>query len=98
MPKMAYFNNSQLLLLVLLSSLAPLPWYQIYKMEGIDHLFWEALGFATEDRILKDLCEDSEALMDLLYTITLWLFWMSIPVVCFFEQYVTDYSARVGLS
>ena len=58
----------------------------------------KALGFATEDRILKDLREDSETLMDLLYTFTLWLFRMSIPVVCFFEQYVTDYGVRVGLS
>lgn len=54
-------------------------------------------GFETEDRILKDLREDSETLMDLLYTFTLWLFRMSIPVVCCFEQYVTDYGARLGL-
>ena len=55
------------------------------------------LGFETEDRILKDLRKDSETLMDLLYTFTLWLFRMSIPVVCCFEQYVTDYGARLGL-
>lgn len=54
-------------------------------------------GFETEDRILKDLREDSETLMDLLYTFTIWLFRMSIPVVCCFEQYVTDYGARLRL-
>lgn len=54
------------------------------------------LGFETEDRILKDLREDSETLMDLLYAFTLWLFRMSIPVVCCFEQYVTDYGAKLG--
>lgn len=57
----------------------------------------KSLGFETENRILKDLREDSETLMDLLHTFTLWLFRMSIPVVCCFEQYVTNYGARLGL-
>lgn len=54
------------------------------------------LGFETEDRMLKDIREDLETLMDLLYAFTLWLFRMSIPVMCCFEQYVTDYSARLA--
>lgn len=57
----------------------------------------KALGYETEGRILKDLREDSEPLADLLYTFTLWLFRTSIPVVCFFEQHVTDYGARLGV-
>lgn len=46
---------------------------------------------------MKDLREDSDPLVDLLYTFTLWLFRTSIPVVCFFEQHVTDYGKKFGL-
>lgn len=54
------------------------------------------LGLGSEDKILKDLRQDSEALTDLLYNFTLWLFRMSVPTVCFFEQHMTDYGKRVG--
>ncbi len=57
----------------------------------------KALGFETEDRILKDLREDSETLMDLLYRFALWLSRTSTSVICCFEQHVTDYGARIGL-
>src|SRR5437764_15046271 len=53
-------------------------------------------GWSTEDRILKDLREDSETLTDLLYEFTLWLFRMSVPTVCFFETHETDYGKRFG--
>jgi hypothetical protein len=56
----------------------------------------DAFGFSTESRILKDLSQDSEALMDLLYNFTLWLFRLSVPTVCFFEQHETDYGRRLG--
>jgi hypothetical protein len=54
------------------------------------------LGWSTEDKILRDLREDSETLTDLLHEFTLWLFRMSVPTVCFFEQHETDYGKRFG--
>jgi hypothetical protein len=54
-------------------------------------------GWSTENKILKDLREDSETLTDLLHEFTLWLFRMSVPTVCFFEQHETDYGKRFGL-
>ena len=56
----------------------------------------KALGLGTEDAILKDLREGSERLNDLLYHFTLWLFRMSVPTVCCFEQHKTDYGKWVG--
>ncbi|RDW67573.1 hypothetical protein BP6252_08969 [Coleophoma cylindrospora] len=56
------------------------------------------LGYNTEDSILEDLREDSTALADVLHQFSLWLFRFSVPTVCFFEQYETDYGKRIGLS
>jgi hypothetical protein len=55
-----------------------------------------SLGLGSDDRILKDLRENSEALTDLLYPFTIWLFRMSVDVVCFYEQHETDYGERLG--
>jgi hypothetical protein len=52
------------------------------------------LGWSTHDSILKDLRKDSETLTDLLYEFTLWLFRMSVPTICFFEQHETNYGKR----
>ncbi|KAK5988294.1 Vegetative incompatibility HET-E-1-like protein [Cladobotryum mycophilum] len=52
------------------------------------------LGF--EDRILKDLEEQSGTLIDRLHDFSRWLFSESVPVICYFEKRVTDYSSRVG--
>ena len=65
-------------------------WGELIAVSG------KKLGFGSEDKILKDLCTDSEALTDLLYNFTLWLFRMSVPTVCFFEQHKTDYGKRLG--
>jgi hypothetical protein len=65
-------------------------WGQLIAWSG------KQLGLDTEDRILKDLQEDSEALKNVLHEFSLWLFRMSVPSICFYEQYPTDYGARVG--
>ncbi|TXC01070.1 hypothetical protein FocTR4_00009367 [Fusarium oxysporum f. sp. cubense] len=52
--------------------------------------------FDCEDRILKDLEENSSALADRLHDFSRWLFVESVPVVCFFEQLVTDLASRLG--
>jgi hypothetical protein len=54
-------------------------------------------GFITEDRLLKDLELQSGTLMDRLHDFTHWLFTESVPVVCFYEKLVTDYSTRAGI-
>lgn len=54
-------------------------------------------GFVTEDRLLKDLERHTDILTDRLYNFTRWLFVESVPVVCFYEKLVTDYSSRVGI-
>ena len=54
------------------------------------------LGLDGEDRILHDLKKDSEPLKQVVYDFTEWLFNNSVPTVCFYEQYVTDYGRRVG--
>jgi hypothetical protein len=54
------------------------------------------LGLTTEDRILKDLQEESGTLKGVLDEFTLWLFRLSVPTVCFYEQYETDYGAKIG--
>ena len=54
-------------------------------------VFGKELGFGGEDKILKDLREDSETLTDLLYHLTLCLSRMFVPTVCFFELHKTDY-------
>lgn len=54
------------------------------------------LGLTTEDRILEDLQEESGALKAVLEEFTLWLFRLSVPTVCFYEQYETDYGAKIG--
>src|SRR5271163_86422 len=54
------------------------------------------LGLTTEDGILSDLQEDSRALKGILEEFTLWLFRSSVPTVCFYEQYETDYGAKIG--
>ncbi|EXK78230.1 hypothetical protein FOQG_17083 [Fusarium oxysporum f. sp. raphani 54005] len=50
----------------------------------------------AENRILKDLEEQSSSLTDRLHDFSRWLFVESVPVVCFFEQLATDYSSRMG--
>ena len=57
----------------------------------------KALGFGSEDSILKDLREDSESLRDLLYEFTLWANRAPLELVCFFEQLKTDYGKRYGV-
>ncbi|KAK7418752.1 hypothetical protein QQX98_003770 [Neonectria punicea] len=52
---------------------------------------------ALEKRILEDLEKQSSTLVDRLHNFSQWLFVESVPVVCFFESLVTDYSARMGL-
>ena len=52
-------------------------------------------GFNTDSRILQDLNRDSEALADLLYIFSSWLFRSSVPVVCFFEQHRTNYGGKL---
>ncbi|RYP39454.1 hypothetical protein DL767_002188 [Monosporascus sp. MG133] len=52
--------------------------------------------FTPEKRILEDLEEQSSSLTDRLHDFSRWLFVESVPVVCFFEQLVTDYSSRMG--
>lgn len=53
------------------------------------------LGLTTEDRILNDLREESGALKSVLDEFTMWLFSSSVPTVCFYEQYKTDYGAKI---
>ena len=60
--------------------------------------YGKALGFASEDQILRDLREDSEALRDLLYAFTLWANASVIRIVCCFEQHKTDYGKRFGVT
>jgi len=55
------------------------------------------VGWRADDKILKNLHEDSESLADLLHEFTLWLFRMSVPVVCFFELHGTNYGKRFGM-
>ncbi len=54
----------------------------------------KALGFGSEDDILKDLRESSESLRDL-YEFTLWANRASATLICFFEQHETDYGKRI---
>ena len=56
----------------------------------------KALGFGTEDSILKDLQEDSETSIDLLYEFALWANRALLTVLCFYEQHKTDYGKRIG--
>ncbi|KFY45994.1 hypothetical protein V494_00659 [Pseudogymnoascus sp. VKM F-4513 (FW-928)] len=51
---------------------------------------------STEKRILDDLQEQSSTLIDRLHDFSRWLFSESVPVVCYWEQLATDYSARAG--
>lgn len=53
-------------------------------------------GFVTEDRILKDLEEQSGTLKDRLHDFSSWLFSESVPVLCCYEQLMTNYLARMG--
>lgn len=48
----------------------------------------------TETRILDDLQEQSGTLIDRLHDFSSWLFSESVPVVCYWEQLASDYSAR----
>ncbi|KAF5128487.1 Vegetative incompatibility protein HET-E-1 [Metarhizium anisopliae] len=54
-------------------------------------------GLAPEDRLLKALEKHSDSLADRLRDFSGWLFSESVPVVCAFEQLVTDYSSRLPL-
>ena len=56
------------------------------------------LGLGAETSILKDLRADSENLKDLLYEFTLWANRNPLSLVCYFEQYATDYGKRFGMS
>ena len=58
----------------------------------------KALGFRSDDTILRDLREDSEGLRDLLYEFTLWTNRSQLKLVCFFEQHETDYGKRFGVT
>jgi hypothetical protein len=49
-----------------------------------------------EDRIVNDLKKDSEILKQVVRDFTKWLFDHSVPTVCFYEQYTTDYGSKVG--
>jgi len=53
-------------------------------------------AFTTEDKLLEALEEQSDSLKDRLHDFSHWLFSESVPVVCCFEQLVTDYSSRIG--
>ncbi|KAI1109378.1 hypothetical protein F5Y14DRAFT_30227 [Nemania sp. NC0429] len=53
-------------------------------------------SFAFEDRILRALEEHSDSLADRLHEFSRWLFSESVPIVCCFEQRMTDYSSRLG--
>ena len=57
----------------------------------------KALGLESEDSILEDLRDDTASLRDLLYEFTLWANRFSLKIVCFFEQYRTDYGTRIGI-
>lgn len=57
----------------------------------------KALGFGSEDSILKELREDSESSRDLLYEFTLWANRASLTLICFFEQHETDYGKRFSV-
>lgn len=50
-----------------------------------------------EDRILKSLEDQSDVLVQRLHEFSRWLFSESVPVVCCFEKFHTDYSRRVGM-
>ena len=54
----------------------------------------KAFGMNMEDSVLNELKQDSAVLEDVLHNFTLWLFRMTIPAMCFFEQYPTDYAKR----
>lgn len=58
----------------------------------------KALGFGSEDSILKDLREDSESSRDLLYEFTLWANRALLTLICFFEQHQTDYGKRFSVT
>jgi hypothetical protein len=53
--------------------------------------------FAPEKRILEDLEKQSGTLTDRLHDFSRWLFVESVPVVCFFELLMTEYSSRMGV-
>jgi hypothetical protein len=55
-------------------------------------------NFGSEDRILKNLREGSEVLVDLLYEFSILVNRMSITVICGFEQHTTDYGKRYGFT
>jgi hypothetical protein len=67
-------------------------WGELIAISG------KKFGFGSEDMILRDLCEVSETLTDLLYNFALWLSRMSVTTVCFFEQHKTNYEKRFGFS
>jgi hypothetical protein len=54
-------------------------------------------GLGSHDGIIKDLEEESENQIDLLYHFSRWLRRMSVEVVCFFELSETDYGRKVHL-
>jgi hypothetical protein len=58
----------------------------------------KCLGMGSDDVQLSELREGSTVLTDLVHNFTLWLFRMSVNVVCFFEQHETDYGKRFGMS
>lgn len=58
----------------------------------------KVLGLGSEDSIMKELQENSEGAIDLLYSFTLWANRSSVTLICFFEQYETDYDKRLGIS
>ncbi|OAP55707.1 hypothetical protein AYL99_09859 [Fonsecaea erecta] len=53
-------------------------------------------SLVTEDRILRDLEQQSDTLTDRLHHFSSWLFAESVPVMCCFEQLKTNYGARLG--
>jgi hypothetical protein len=53
-------------------------------------------GWSSEKRLLEDLKEDSVSVKDRLDNFATWLIKKSVPAVCYFEEYATDYSLRLG--
>ena|SRR5438045_1069648 len=53
-------------------------------------------AWPSEKRLLEDLKEDSIPMKDRLNNFATWLVKRSVPAVCYFEEYTTDYSVRLG--
>lgn len=54
-------------------------------------------GLGSEPTILRSLENPSDRLTNLLDEFTKWLWIESVPVICYFENKVTNYVAKTGL-